>query len=905
MAKKNQWRNSFWGLVSAVTDIACGLYTSRLLLNTFGAQAYGLMHSINNILGLILAIGCVFIISGPKAYYQPLEQGDRNQLSAIYRRKRRNLFFVLVPTTLAIIIFALTYPLFFLNQFTYWDTALLVFALGLYLLIRTSNRTDVGFLVANYDSYISKILSTFTTLLTTILCYYFVKWGYSLSSIKITVALVLLIHPIFYLFYRHFHYHLTKPIIKLPITFHKPITIWKRIIDIFSRRTDILILTIAATLTDVSIYAVYAMVGKYLTSCINALFDGREAIYGRAFAKDDRMAAKKAYARTQFYLANLLAIIFGIAIVMLNPFVRLYTKFVKGINYSQFWFGFFLLLAQILVCIRNSQNKFIHAAKKVHHKRLLFDAIIEVFINLTISIALIFPLGIIGVAIGTVTAYLYSVIRLLSYRRKYVVKTSLWHTFRRYLPVLIIFIITTITAINTPPRPTNKFEWIVNSITIGIIIIPLDFILNFIINSQFQKQVINFLKHTLRFLKKRMNRFIKQLTRKTKKCVYFIYKAIATSWQRGFIRATRTYFRHKNSINYESTHQDIDDIPYLTTLGKILVNKKINFTNPQTLNEKLNWLKVYHYRDIYTIMSDKAAAKDYVAKTLGPDYVIPTYGVWDKFDDIDWKSLPQTFVLKCTHDSGSFYFIHDKNNVNLDAVRKHFERCLKDPYWRKKRENTYRDVPPRIIAERYLPSLNHRDSLEYKFTCFNGKVVFGTICQGYPHGSTKHRTNDFYTPDFQHLPWRAWYRNARRRPKKPAQWEEMIAISEKFAKDIPYLRVDLYVEDGQIYFGEFTFYTGGGFIEFYPRKMDLILGQQLTLPEPMTPRPFPAIKTDEPSPEQKIDTTTPAESSKHAVPAKPTTPISQSKDKPTNTTATANHLDDLNEIDYDDSDDGE
>lgn len=868
--KKNQVRNAIWGLIATITDIACGLYTSRLLLNTFGANAHGLINAINNILSIVISVEFTFLVFWHGNYYRSFEKDDINQLSNIYHRDKRASSHILTVAFVSTLIIAFVYPLYYLDQFSYFDTAILVFALGIYILTRYGTIVNVGFLNSDYHNYVVKILATCTTILTTLSVFLLTKFGFSLRDVKITVAAILLIHPIFYYFYIHKHYKLPKPTEKLPLLKMPRTHLFRNIFRIvLNSRVDILILTIIAPLSDISIYAIYAMVGSYLTYAINSMFDGRDAVYGHAFAKNDLATVKKAYARTQFCLANVLAIVFGIAIMMLNPFVRLYTKFVKGINYNLFWFGLFMLIAQLFSCIRVSQNKLVYASEIIKDKNLLVDTILEALINLVVSIILFYPMGLVGIAIGTALSHAYTVLHCFNYRRKYIMKTSIWHAIRRYIPTIIIISLTTFSAFAYPWHPKDKFEWLNDAVITSLILIPLTFILNLIFNPNFRKHVWRFTKKCFRATNKNTNKFLRLshcqfknifvkihtfLKSSCKKIGYgfkavfigirygfnFGFKALGAMRQRGPINAIRIFFRHKKAVAFEQSNPNMDDVTYLTQMGKILLGKKLNLNNPQTLNEKINWLKIYGQREIYTIMSDKAAVKDFVAKKLGSNYIIPTYGVWDHFDDINWDSLPDAFVLKCTHDSGSIYLVTDKTKLNLADARRHFEKRLNTAYWRKTRENGYQFISPRIIAEQYMSGLGHRNSVEYKFTCFNGKVVFGTICQGYGHGFNKRRVNDFYTPDFQHLHMRAWYHNAHHRPKKPAQWEEMIAISEKFAQDIPYLRVDLYVENEQIYFGEFTFYTGGGFIEFHPKKTDLILGQQLTLPSPTTPPQHPS-----------------------------------------------------------------
>lgn len=139
-------------------------------------------------------------------------------------------------------------------------------------------------------------------------------------------------------------------------------------------------------------------------------------------------------------------------------------------------------------------------------------------------------------------------------------------------------------------------------------------------------------------------------------------------------------------------------------------------------------------------------------------------------------------------------------------------------------------MKPRIIAEKYFDCLGKPESLEYKVTCFNGKVGFVTICQGIAHSTYDVRTNDSYDVNFNHMPWYAYYKNSLSGFCKPEQWDELIMVCEKLAVNIPYVRVDCYIIEGQIYIGEMTFYTWAGFIEFTPPEWDLKLGECLELP---------------------------------------------------------------------------
>lgn len=275
-----------------------------------------------------------------------------------------------------------------------------------------------------------------------------------------------------------------------------------------------------------------------------------------------------------------------------------------------------------------------------------------------------------------------------------------------------------------------------------------------------------------------------------------------------------------------------NDEIFIKAYFQMFMGYPIDLENPKTLCEKLQWLKLYDRRPEYSGMVDKYEVKKYVADLIGKEHVIPSYGVWDSFDEIDFEHLPEQFMLKCTHDSGTFCIVKSKGLFDKDAAKKKFDDALKKNYFYSGyREWPYRDVKPRIIAEKYIDCLGKPDSIEYKMTCSYGKVCFVTICTGIAHDEFEKRTNDSFDVNFVHMPWYVNYKNSKKKLKKPKEWNELIRFSEKLSQNIPYVRVDCYVVDGQIYFGELTFYTWAGFMHFTPTEWDSKLGNIIELPE--------------------------------------------------------------------------
>lgn len=256
--------------------------------------------------------------------------------------------------------------------------------------------------------------------------------------------------------------------------------------------------------------------------------------------------------------------------------------------------------------------------------------------------------------------------------------------------------------------------------------------------------------------------------------------------------------------------------------------KKLNLDKPVTFNEKIQWLKLYDRKPEYSKMVDKYEVKKYVADVIGEQYVIPVLGVWDKFDDIDFDKLPDQFVLKCTHDSGGVIICNDKQKFDANVVRKKINKSLKRNYYLLGREWPYKNVKPRIIAEQYINSLKAKNLVEYKIFCFNGIAKMVLVCKGEAHSNN--RTNDYCDLNLKRLPFTCFYPNSIGDIECPAKMSKLISLAEKLSDGIPHVRVDMYITDEEIYFGEMTFYHNAGLQLFEPGLWDEKIGEWLDLP---------------------------------------------------------------------------
>ena len=272
----------------------------------------------------------------------------------------------------------------------------------------------------------------------------------------------------------------------------------------------------------------------------------------------------------------------------------------------------------------------------------------------------------------------------------------------------------------------------------------------------------------------------------------------------------------------------LPDKLYLSIKFRTHMGYWMDWKNPKTFNEKLQWLKIYDRHPEYTKMVDKLAAKDYVASIIGDEYIIPTLAVYKSAEEIDFDALPNQFVLKCTHDSGGVVVCKDKKNLNIKEARGKLRSGLKSSYIIQNREYPYKDVPRRIIAEQYMED-ESGELQDYKFFCFNGKTkyLFVATDRGRKDTETKF---DFFDMEWNHLPFTNGHPNNPITPQKPENFELMKEIAAKLSVGIPHVRVDLYNIKGKVYFGELTFFHWDGTVPFVPNEWDYKFGENIHLP---------------------------------------------------------------------------
>lgn len=275
----------------------------------------------------------------------------------------------------------------------------------------------------------------------------------------------------------------------------------------------------------------------------------------------------------------------------------------------------------------------------------------------------------------------------------------------------------------------------------------------------------------------------------------------------------------------------LSDRTFLEKAYKAYMGRNLNLDSPKAYTEKLQWLKLYDRRDVYTTMVDKAQAKEYISRKLGTnEYCIETLGVWDHFDEIDFDMLPNQFVLKCTHDSGGIVICKDKTKLDFEKARETIEEGLKRSFFLQTREPQYKNVKPRIIGEPYIEDQSSKELRDYKFFCFDGKArcLFVATDRQVANEPTKF---DFFDLNYTHLDIVNGHPNAKKVPEKPLNFELMKELAEILSKGFPHIRVDFYEANGKVYVGELTLHHFSGFEPFVPDQWDYTFGEWLVLPQ--------------------------------------------------------------------------
>ena len=287
------------------------------------------------------------------------------------------------------------------------------------------------------------------------------------------------------------------------------------------------------------------------------------------------------------------------------------------------------------------------------------------------------------------------------------------------------------------------------------------------------------------------------------------------------------YYRLRVMIKM-GAYDSLSDEAFLRRIFPQYMGYPLNLDNPQTFSEKMQWMKLYDRKSIYTTIVDKYEAKKYLADRIDSKYIIPTLGVWDSFNEIDFDALPNQFVLKCTHDSGGIVICKDKSKFDKEGARQIINKSLQRDFYLIAREWPYKNVRRRILAEEYIDELGNADLLDYKMYSFHGEPKLTVVCsERFSKGGTR---MNYYDEDWNYINLSVLhYEPSKKTFEKPPHYEEMRSLCKQLSKDFPFLRVDFYDVNDHLYIGELTLFPGAGFIKMEPMEFDYEMGEWLHL----------------------------------------------------------------------------
>lgn len=268
---------------------------------------------------------------------------------------------------------------------------------------------------------------------------------------------------------------------------------------------------------------------------------------------------------------------------------------------------------------------------------------------------------------------------------------------------------------------------------------------------------------------------------------------------------------------------------YMKIYYEYYSHRKLDLKNPVEFNQKIQWLKVYYRPDILTKLADKYEVRSYVTEKIGKQYLNELLGLYNNVFEVDFDTLPKQFVIKTTHGYNNNIIVRDKNKLNKTKSKLLLTKwMLRNQYYMGGQEWAYKNIPHRIVAEKYLPEIDNKGVSDIKLYCFNGKPEFIEVNVEVASKIFRCYFDVHWNPLGFGRQGVAIYDQE---VKKPEKLEEMVTVATKLADKFPFVRVDLYDINGRVLFGEMTFYPADGRFPFYPKKYNKIYGDKITLPQ--------------------------------------------------------------------------
>lgn len=498
MRGKKALKNIISSLTLQIVTVICGLIVPRLIIKSFGSNVNGLITSITQFLGYITLLESGFGPVVKSILYKPIASKNKEEIAKILRASEKFFRIISYIFIAYIVILCLVIPTIVSNEFN------TLFTLSLVIIIAISIFAEYYFgmtyrlyLQAEQKTYVTSIIQIGTTILNTIMIVILIKFGANIHSVKLISALIFIFKPILQNIYVRKKYNIN---LKNAETGYRIKQKWdglaQHIAAVIHSNTDVVILTLFTNTLEVSVYSVYWLVVNSIKKLVQSLTGGIEASFGDMIAKGERENLNKSFRAYESFYFTIITIIFSCTLILILPFVTIYTKGITDVNYYRPAFAYLIVLAEFMWTMRLPYSSVTLAAG--HFKQTKKGAWLEASINIVLSAILVFKFGLIGVAIGTLVAMIIRTIEFMYHTSKYILERSIWHTYKRLIAVAIqVTIILLITQFIPMTNVTDYAQWTVKALIVAVISGTVVITLNCILYKNDIKDVLNIIKRIL------------------------------------------------------------------------------------------------------------------------------------------------------------------------------------------------------------------------------------------------------------------------------------------------------------------------------------------------------------------------------------------------------------------------
>ena len=792
MRSKKLYNNIFSTMVLHIVVIVYGFILPKVIIGTYGSSVNGLVSSITQFLGYIALLESGFGPVVKSVLYKPIAKNDLSTIKRILKSSERFFRKIAFIFAIYVVVLCFVYP-FLVKDFDFLYTFSLILIISISIFAEYYfGMTYKLFLQAKQNVYVISIIQLITYIISIVIILLLAYISVPIHVIKLCSGLVFIFRPILQNLYVKRKYNIYLGDISDDYEIKQK---WdglsQHIAYTIHTNTDVAVLTLFSKLSEVSVYSVYLLVVNGIKQFIQVFTSGVDALFGEMIAKKEKDNFKRKFNLYESVYYTIVSIVFTCTIILIAPFISVYTKGNNDVNYVRPLFGMLLAVGEYVWALRLPYSTLISTTGRFKETRV--GAWVEAISNIVLSVILVIKYGIVGVAIGTIVSLSIRTIELVYHANKYILNSSMWSSFYKLFVVIVeTFVACIIFNHFIIFNYSSYLSWVRNAFIVLVFVSILFIVMNFMF---YGKNYLKVLKGIKKFVFKK-NNFGSKIKRKMKYKFIKIVMPLLCLMPNG--KAHKILYR-------------------------LRTGKRLNLSNPKTLNEKIHYMIVNEYGETEAMYTDKVLVKSIIEKMKIDNLFIPkTLAVYDD-GNFDIDKLPNSFVLKCNHGSGHVYICKNKSKFNYKKCLNVLKKDLKKDYSKGALEYHYSFIEPKIMVEEYLSDNGDSVPEDYKFFCYSGEPKCVMVCTE----RGKHYKATFFDKKWNKLDYSVHPSN--KAIEKPKNFEKMWKIASELSKDFKFVRVDLYNINGKIYFGELTFSPAAGFSETYTKKADRILGDYLEL----------------------------------------------------------------------------